>query len=42
MNMDGDEDLDKKIEEWLQWDKVITHCACQAAPMMKTWKPESY
>jgi hypothetical protein len=22
MNMDGDEDLNKKIEEWLQWDKV--------------------
>lgn len=27
----GDRDLDKKIEEWLQWDKVITHFVCQVA-----------
>jgi hypothetical protein len=35
MNMElplvGDGELDKKIEEWLQWDKVITHCVCQVA-----------
>jgi hypothetical protein len=27
----GDGELDKKIEEWLQWDKVITHCVCQVS-----------
>lgn len=27
----GDGELDRKTEEWLQWDKVITHCVCQVA-----------
>jgi len=24
-------ELDEKIKEWWQWDKVITHCVCQVA-----------
>lgn len=27
----GDRELDKKIDEWQQWDKVTTHCVCQVA-----------
>jgi hypothetical protein len=27
----GDEELDMKIDEWLWWDKVKTHCVCQVA-----------
>jgi hypothetical protein len=27
----GDVELDKKIDEWQQWDKVTTHCVCQVA-----------
>lgn len=27
----GDGELDNKIEEWLQWDQVITHYVCQVA-----------